>query len=35
MTDPVDEWTAQALSKFEEKPLVSAMRAELKLEDER
>jgi molecular chaperone HtpG len=32
MTDPVDEWTAEALRTFEGKPLVSAMRAELKLE---
>lgn len=32
MTDPVDEWAAEALRRFEDKPLVSAMRAELKLE---
>ena len=33
LTDPVDEWAAEALRKFEDKPLVSAMRAELKLDE--
>jgi len=33
MTDPVDEWAAEALRTFEEKPLVSAMRADLKLDE--
>jgi molecular chaperone HtpG len=33
MTDPVDEWAAEALRTFEGKSLVSAMRAELKLEE--
>ncbi len=32
MTDPVDEWASDSLGSFEGKPLVSAMRAELKLE---
>jgi molecular chaperone HtpG len=31
MTDPVDDWTADALRTFEGKPLVSAMRADLKI----
>jgi molecular chaperone HtpG len=33
MTDPVDEWAAEALRSFEGKSLVSAMRAELKLDE--
>ena len=33
MTDPVDEWAAEALRQFEGKSLVSAMRAELKLDE--
>ena len=33
MTDPVDEWAAQGLREFEGKPLVSAMQADLKLEE--
>lgn len=33
MTDPVDEWAAEGLRSFEGKSLVSAMRAELKLEE--
>jgi molecular chaperone HtpG len=33
MTDPVDEWATEALREYEKKPLVSAMRADLKLED--
>ena len=32
MTDPVDEWTTETLSEFEGKPLLSAMRADLKIE---
>jgi molecular chaperone HtpG len=32
MTDPVDEWASDSLGTFEGKPLVSAMRAELKLD---
>jgi molecular chaperone HtpG len=33
MTDPVDEWAAQGLREFQGKPLVSAMHADLKLEE--
>src|SRR6202044_3676635 len=33
MTDPVDEWAAEALRTFEGKSLVSAMRANLKLDE--
>jgi molecular chaperone HtpG len=32
MTDPVDEWATEALREYEKKPLVSAMRADLKLD---
>ncbi|HEX2568869.1 MAG TPA: molecular chaperone HtpG [Polyangia bacterium] len=32
MTDPVDEWVTESLNEFEGKKLVSAMRADLKLE---
>ena len=32
MTDPIDEWTAESLREFQGKPLVSAMRADLKIE---
>ncbi|MBU8900426.1 molecular chaperone HtpG [Corallococcus sp. H22C18031201] len=32
MTDPVDEWAAQGLRDFQEKPLVSALNADLKLQ---
>src|SRR5262249_1067887 len=31
MTDPVDEWAAESLHEFDKKPLVSVMRADLKL----
>ena len=34
LTDPVDEWTVDALSTYQGKPLVSAMRADLKLDGE-
>ncbi len=33
MTDPVDEWAADGLREFSGKPLVSAMRADLKLQE--
>ncbi len=33
MTDPVDEWATEALREFDKKPLVSAMRADLKLDE--
>lgn len=33
MTDPVDEWAAEGLREFQGKKLVSAMRAELPLDD--
>ena len=33
MTDPVDEWAAQGLREFQGKPLVSAMHADLKLQE--
>jgi molecular chaperone HtpG len=33
MTDPVDEWAAEALAEYDGKKLVSAMRADLKLEE--
>src|SRR5262249_37116199 len=32
MTDPADEWVADGLREFEGKPLVSVMRADLKLD---
>jgi len=32
MTDPVDEWATEALREYQKKPLVSAMRADLKLD---
>ncbi|MDC0710094.1 molecular chaperone HtpG [Stigmatella sp. ncwal1] len=32
MTDPVDEWAAQGLSEFADKPLVSALQADLKIQ---
>jgi molecular chaperone HtpG len=32
MTDPIDEWATESLRAFEGKPLVSAMRADLKIE---
>lgn len=35
LTDPVDEWAADALQKYKDKPLVSAMRSDLKLGDEK
>ena len=33
MTDPVDEWATASLGKFDGKSLVSAMRAELEMDD--
>ncbi|GAC1351769.1 MAG: molecular chaperone HtpG [Polyangiales bacterium] len=33
MTDPVDEWASNSLGQFDGKPLVSAMRADLKLSE--
>jgi len=33
MTDPVDEWATEALREYDKKPLVSAMRADLKLDE--
>ena len=32
MTDPIDEWATESLRTFDGKPLVSAMRADLKIE---
>jgi molecular chaperone HtpG len=33
MTDPIDEWATEALGEYDKKPMVSAMRADLKLDD--
>jgi molecular chaperone HtpG len=33
MCDPVDQWTTESLRTFEGKPIVSAMRADLKIEE--
>ncbi|WP_224247211.1 molecular chaperone HtpG [Hyalangium gracile] len=33
LTDPVDEWAAQGLHEFDGKPLVSALQADLKLQE--
>ncbi len=33
MTDPIDQWTAESLRQFDKHPLVSAMRADLKIEE--
>ncbi len=33
LTDPVDEWAAQGLNEFNGKPLVSALQADLKLQE--
>jgi molecular chaperone HtpG len=33
MTDPIDEWATDSLREFDKKPLVSAMRADLKLSE--
>jgi molecular chaperone HtpG len=33
MTDPIDEWATEALHEYEKKPMVSAMRADLKLDE--
>jgi molecular chaperone HtpG len=33
MTDPIDQWVVQGLSEFEDKPLVSAMATDLKLNE--
>jgi molecular chaperone HtpG len=33
MTDPVDQWATESIREFEGKPIVSAMRADLKIEE--
>ena len=33
MTDPIDQWVVQGLTEFNDKPLVSAMATDLKLDD--
>jgi molecular chaperone HtpG len=33
MTDPIDQWATESLRTFEKKPLVSAMQADLKIEE--
>ena len=35
LSDPIDEWAVDALPSYKEKKLVSAMRADLKLEDDK
>jgi molecular chaperone HtpG len=35
LSDPIDEWAVDALNTYKEKKLVSAMRADLKLEEEK
>ena len=35
MTDPIDEWVVQALTEYEKKPLVSAEKGDLKIDDEK
>jgi len=35
LSDPIDEWAVDALRKYKEKSLVSAMRADLKLDEEK
>jgi molecular chaperone HtpG len=34
MVEPIDQWTSEALHEFQGKPLVSAMRADLKLDED-
>ena len=35
MTDPIDEWVVQALTEYEKKPLVSAEKGDLKIDEEK
>jgi len=35
MSDPIDEWVVQALTEYEKKPLVSAEKGDLKIDDEK
>lgn len=35
MTDPIDEWVVQALTEYEKKPLVSAEKGDLKIDDKK
>jgi molecular chaperone HtpG len=35
LSDPVDEWAIEALARYKEKPLTSAMRADLKIDDDK
>lgn len=35
MTDPIDEWVVQALTEYDKKPLMSAEKGDLKIDDEK